>query len=156
MTATLTATDTFLTKASPAAIWAALANPQRWPEVLTDLREGLIEPPGEITEGAVIRTFARPGTKAVDMAYRVVAAEPERRLVFRSEGKDWRGATDYVIAAEDDAVRVTLTVSIEPLGFWPRLAVRLWRSVYADQLGTNIRTRTRAMLHLAERIAQEG
>jgi hypothetical protein len=89
------------------------------------------------------------------MAYCVVAAEPERRLVFSSEGKDWRGATDYVIAAETGAVRVTLSVSIEPLGFWPRLAVRLWRSIYAGQLGTNIRTRTQAMLQLAETIARE-
>jgi hypothetical protein len=155
MSLTLTATDTFATAASPAAVWAALATPQRWPEVLTDLREGLIEPPGKLTEGAIIRTFAKPGTKAIDMTYRVVAAEPHQRLNFMSEGKDWRGETGYVIEGETGA-RVTLTVSIEPLGFWPRLAVRLWRNVYLDQLGANIRTRTQAMLHLAEIIAREG
>lgn len=151
----LTATETFTTPASPAAVWAALVNPQRWPEVLTDLREGLIEPPGKLAEGAIIRTFARPGTKAVDMTYRVAVVEPLERFTFTSEGKDWRGSTDYVIEG-DDAARVTLTVSIEPLGFLPRLAVRLWRGVYLEQLGTNLRVRTRSMLQLAETIASEG
>lgn len=154
MPLSLTATDTFECAAPPAAVWAALASPQRWPEALTDLREGLIEPPGTLAEGATIRTFAKPGTKAVDMVYRVAAALPERRLSFRSEGKGWRGATDYLI--EGDAVtRVTQTATIEPLGLWPRLAVRLWRGLYLEQLGVNIRVRTLAMLRLAETIAQE-
>jgi uncharacterized protein YndB with AHSA1/START domain len=155
MSSILAATETFSTDAPPAAVWAALAKPQRWPEVLTDLREGSIDPPGRLTEGATIRTFARPDTKAVDMVYRVVTVEPERRLAFRSEGKDWRGETDYAIEGAD-TTRVTLTVSIEPLGFWPRLAVRLWRSVYQDQLATNLRVRTRCMLQLAEIIARES
>lgn len=155
MSAILTATETFSTDAPPAAVWAALANPRRWPEVLTDLREGSIDPPGALTDGATIRTFARPDTKAVDMVYRVVRVETERRLAFTSEGKDWRGETDYAIEPAA-ATRVTLTVSIEPLGFWPRLAVRLWRSVYLDQLATNLRVRTRSMLQLAETIDREG
>jgi hypothetical protein len=36
----LTATDTFPTQISATEIWTALASPHRWPEVLTDLREG--------------------------------------------------------------------------------------------------------------------
>lgn len=155
MSSILTATETFSTDAPPAAVWAALANPQRWPEVLTDLREGSIDPPGKLAEGATIRTFAKPDTKAVDMIYRVVTVEPERRLAFGSEGKDWRGKTEYTIEATD-ATGVMLTVSLDPLGFWPRLAVRLWRSVYQDQLATNLRVRTRSMLQLAETIAREG
>lgn len=155
MSAPLTATDTFTTQISATAIWTALASPHRWPEVLTDLHEGTIEPPGNLTHGAVIRTVARPGTKAVDMTYRVVAAEPLRRLRFTSDGKDWRGATDYAIEGDAHA-RLTLTVSIEPLGFWPRLAIRLFRSVYLDQLRANIHVRTQAMLQLAEIMAREG
>lgn len=155
MSCILSASESFATTAPSAALWTALASPHRWPEVLTDLREGRIEPPGRLAEGAVIRTFAKPGARAIDMTYRVTAAEPERHLTFECEGKDWRGATAYLIEGEASA-RVTLTVSIEPLGFWPRLAVRLWRSVYQDQVGTNLRTRTQAMLQLAETIAREG
>jgi hypothetical protein len=155
MSLVLSATDTFVTTAPPAAMWAALANPQRWPDVLTDLREGLIEPPGNLREGAVIRTFARPGTSAVDMAYHVVLAEPERRLSFRSEGKDWRGATDYTIEAALPT-RVTLKISIEPIGFWPRLSVRIWRRAYQEQIASNASPRMLAMLRLAETIAREG
>jgi hypothetical protein len=155
MSAILTATDTFATTAAPGAVWAALASPQRWPEVLTDLREGLIEPPGELVEGAVMRTFAKPGTRAIDMTYRVVAAEPGRRLKLASQGEDWRGGADYAIEGEDQSL-VTLTLSIEPLGFWPRLSVRLWRQFYLDQIGANLRARTEPMLQLAETIARES
>jgi hypothetical protein len=155
MSLVLTATDTFTTPAAPAAVWAALSNPQRWPEVLSDLREGLIESPGGLAEGAIIRTFAKPGTRAVDMTYRVVLAVPEQKLSFRSEGKDWCGATDYSIEA-GGLTRVTLSVTIEPTAFWPRLAVRLWRGVYLEQLATNTRPRMLAMLKLAETIARES
>src|SRR5262245_20715070 len=125
----LSSTDSFVTTAPPGAVWSALASPGRWPEVLTDLREGLIDPPGSLGEGAIIRTFAKPGTKAVDTHYRVTLAEPERRLSFRSDGKAWRGATDSTIET-DGRTRVTLSVAIEPTTFWPRLAVRLWPSIY--------------------------
>lgn len=155
MSSILIATETFSIDAPPAAVWAALANPRRWPEVLTDLREGLIDPPGTLAEGATIRTFAKPDTKAIDMIYRVVTVEPGRRLAFGSEGKDWCGKTEYAIESAD-TTRVTLTVSLEPLGFWPRLAVRLWRGIYQDQLVTNVRMRTRPMLQLAETIAGES
>jgi hypothetical protein len=155
MSLVLSSTDSFVTTAPPAAVWTALATPGRWPEVLTDLQEGLIEPPGSLCEGAVIRTFARPGTKAIDMTYRVILAEPERRLSFRSEGNDWRGATDYTIEA-DGRTRVTLSVAIEPRTFWPRLAVRFWRGLYQDQLAANTRSRMLAMLKLAETIAREA
>lgn len=155
MSVVLSTSDSFTTTAPPAAVWEALASPQRWPEVLPDLREGLIEPPGSLRDGAIIRTFARPGTKAVDMTYQVTQAEAPRQLSFRSEGKDWRGATDYTIEA-DGMTRVTLGVTIEPKTFWPRLVVRLWRSVYLEQLATNARPRMLAMLKLAETIAREG
>ena len=155
MSHVLTAIDTFTTAAPATAVWAALASPHRWPEVLTDLREGLIEPPGRLMAGATIRTFARPGTKAADMTYRVTLAEPPRRLAFSSESKVWEGATDYTIET-NGLTRVTLSVRIEPKTFWPRLAVRLWRSAYLDQLAANTRPRTLAMLKLAEAIAREG
>ena len=155
MSHVLTATDTFTTPAPATAVWAALASPHRWPEVLTDLREGLLEPPERLVAGATIRTFARPGTKAADMTYRVTMADPPRRLAFRSEGKNWKGATDYTIEA-DGVTRVTLSVSLEPSGFWPLLAVRLWRSAHLAQLATNTRPRMLAMLKLAETIAGEG
>ena len=150
----LTATDTFRTTIPATAVWAALATPERWPEVLTDLREGWLDPPGELKEGALIQTFAKPDTRAIDMTFRIVAAEPLRRLRFRSEGKDWRGGSDYMIAGDDHA-EVTLTVSIEPLGFWPRLSVWLWRSFYQGQMSANVRARTQSMLQLAETIAHE-
>lgn len=150
----LTATDTFRTTIPATAIWDALATPQRWPEVLTDLREGRIDPPGELKEGALIQTFAKPATKAIDMSFRIVVAEPLRRLSFRSDGKGWRGGSDYVIAGDDHA-EVTLTVSIEPLGFWPRLSVWLWHSFYQGQVSANVRVRTQSMLQLAETIARE-
>ncbi len=154
MSLVLTATDTFTTPAPPAAVWAALASPHRWPETLTDLREGVIEPPGLLREGAVIRTFAKPGTRAIDMTYRVALAVPEQRLAFSTDGAAWRGETAYTIEA-DGNTRVTLSVAIEPKGFWPRLAVRLWRTVYREQLAANTRPRMLAMLKLAETIARE-
>ena len=63
----ITVTRTFATAASPSAVWAALEAAPRWPEVLTDLIEARIEPDGVLAAGAVIRTRARPGTKAVDL-----------------------------------------------------------------------------------------
>jgi hypothetical protein len=53
MTTLLTAADSFETTIPVTAVWAALVTPQRWPEVLTDLREGRIDPPGESNEGAL-------------------------------------------------------------------------------------------------------
>ena len=78
----ITVTHTFTTTATPTAVWAALEAAPRWPEVLTDLVSARIEPDGVLAEGAIIRTVAKPGTRAVDMTYRVTAADPRLHLAI--------------------------------------------------------------------------
>lgn len=155
MPASITATAVFESPAPPAAVWKALTSPDRWPEVLPDLRQGLIEPPGRLEDGAIIRTFAMPGTRAVDMSYRVLVPQIGSRLALSAQHRVWRGQTEYLIEGSATRSRITLTSAIEPIGFWTRLAVRLWHKTYTQQLSTNIRTRTVRMLQLAEKIAHE-
>jgi hypothetical protein len=148
----ITVTRTFATTASPSAVWAALEAAPRWPEVLTDLIEARIEPDGVLAAGAVIRTHARPGTKAVDMTYHVTAAEPRLGLTIETASNDFRAQTEYRIDAFASGARVTLTAVAEPVRWLHKLTTQLARRSYTAQLETALESRMRPMLTLAERI----
>jgi hypothetical protein len=153
MLGSLTATRTFATSASPSAVWAALEAAPRWPEVLTDLVAARIEPDGVLAEGAVIRTVAKPGTRAVDMTYRVVAADPRLSLIIESDiPRRFHARTEYLIDPFAAGARVTLTSWVVPIRWFHRIGVELARRSYVRQLEAALELRTRPMLDLAERL----
>ena len=147
-------TLTFSTSAPPQAVWAALEAAPRWPEVLDDLTEARIEPNGKLAVGAVMRSFAKPGTDAADMAYRVVAARRPRHLAIEAEVGHFRSRADYAIEASDGGATVTLAAAIEPTRPLDKIIVFLARRRYLGQFKAGLQKRMRAMLTLAERIAQ--
>jgi hypothetical protein len=150
----ITVTHTFTTTASPSAVWAALEGAPRWPEVLTDLIAARIEPDGVLAEGAIIRTVAKPGTQAVDMTYRVTAADPRLHLAIESEAAAFRARTDYTIASFVTGARVTVTSQVEPVWWLHKITTALARRAYTRQFQTMMEARMRPMLALAERIQQ--
>lgn len=153
MLGSITITRTFATSASPSAVWAALEAAPRWPEVLTDLIEARIEPDGVLAEGAVIRTVAKPGTRAVDMTYRVVAADPRLSLIIESAmPAQFRARTEYLIDPFAAGTRVTLTSWVAPIRWLHRIGVELARRSYTKQLEAALELRMRPMLELAERL----
>src|SRR5262245_16826160 len=111
----ITMTLTFSTSAPPSAVWAALESAPRWPEVLDDLTAARIEPNGKLVVGAVMRSFAKPGTEAADMAYKVVAAKRPRHLAIQAIVGNFRSRADYAIDASDGGAKVTLAAAIEPM-----------------------------------------
>jgi hypothetical protein len=134
-------------------VWDALEAAPRWPEVLTDLVEAHIEPNGMLVEGAMIRTVAKAGTNAVDMTYRVVAADPRLSLIIESEiPKQARARSEYLIEPFAAGTRVTLTSRIEPIRWLYRLAVVLARPAYIRQFEAGLDMRMLPMLALAERL----
>ena len=144
----------FPTSASPSAVWAALEAAPRWPEVLTDLVSARIEPNGVLAPGAVIRTVAKPGTRAVDMSYRVVAADPRLHLAIESGGDDFNARTDYAIDAFAAGARVTVTSVVEPVRWLHKITTSLARRAYTRQFEAMMDARMLPMLALAERIQQ--
>jgi hypothetical protein len=153
----ITATRVFETAAPAAAVWAALENALRWPEVLTDLVAARIEPDGVLRAGAILSTIARPGTQARDMRYRVVAAAAPHRLSIESAvGGPFRARTDYAIAPLAAGARVTVTSAVEAEGFLGKVLMALRRAAHTRQLEASLDARVPALLALAERIAAEG
>ena len=148
-------TLTVSTAAPPAAVWAALEAAPRWPEVLDDLARARAEPDGVLKAGAVMRSFAKPNTDAADMAYRVVTAKRPHHLEIEAEVGNFRSSAHYQIDGNRDGSRVTLTPTIEGRRGIDRLIASLARKRYLGQFKASLEPRLRAMLTLAERIAQE-
>jgi hypothetical protein len=147
-------TITLSAAASSEAVWAALTDATRWPEVLPDLAEGRILPDGKLAPGATLETRAVPDSSVVDMSYRVIAADSPRRLVLESAANGFRAHTEYVLAPGDDGSNVTdvtITTHIMPIGIPNRLSVALRRAQYVAQIEKSVRRRTAALLTLAER-----
>ena len=152
----ITISRIFSTTASPSAVWAALEAAPRWPELLADLVSARIEPDGVLAEGATIRTVAKPGTRAIDMTYRVVEAEPRLSLAIETDGADFRARTEYAIAPFAAGARVALTSQIEPVRLLHKITAALARRSYTAQLEAALEARMRPMLALAERIQQKA
>lgn len=151
----ITVTRVFSTGATPTAVWAALEAAPRWPEVLTDLVSARIEPDGRLAEGATIYTVAKPGTRALDMRYRVVAAEPRLRLVIESAiPVPFVARSEYLIDRFAAGTRITLTSQLVPTNWLQKLVAILRSRSYAEQLDAALELRIRPMLTLAERIQQ--
>ena len=147
-------TLTFSTSAPPAAVWAALEAAPRWPEVLDELTEARIEPDGKLAVGAVMRSFAKPGSDAADMAYRVVAAKRPRHLAIEAMVGNFRSRAEYAIEESDGGATVTLAAAIEPTRPLDKVIVLLAQKRYLGQFKAGLQKRMRALLTLAERIAQ--
>jgi hypothetical protein len=154
MASSIAMTLTFSTSAPPQAVWAALEAAPRWPEVLDDLAEARIEPDGKLAVGAVMRSFAKPGTDWADMTYRVVAARRPRHLAIETTVGHCRSRADYAIEASEGGATVTLAAAIEPMRALDKVILFLAGRRYRGQFKAELQKRMRAMLTLAERIAQ--
>jgi Polyketide cyclase / dehydrase and lipid transport len=148
-------TLTVSTVAPPTAVWAALEAAPRWPEVLDDLAAARLEPEGVLQAGAVMRSFAKPDADAADMTYRVVAAKRPRHLEIEAEVGNFRSSASYRIEGNRDGSRVTLTAAVEGLRGIDRIIAAFARKRYLGSFKAGVERRLRAMLTLAERIAQE-
>lgn len=146
----IVATVTLTTTALRAAVWQALEAAPRWPQVLTDLAEAAIAPAGRLEAGAVISTKALPGGNVIDMQYRVLAAEPLRRLVLTSRARGFGAETEYLLDDDEGGTQVTITARVMPERVLGRLAVVLWRKQHAGHVAASLRRRGQAMLTLAE------
>jgi len=151
----ISVTLTLATTAPPNAVWAALEAAPRWREVLTDLTSARIEPDGVLRAGAVMRSFAKPDSEAADMAYRVVEARRPRHLAIEAEVGNYRSRAVYAIEKNPDGAKVTLTAEIVPMRGIDRLIVFFARRRYIGKFRAGMLKRARALLTLAERIAQE-
>jgi hypothetical protein len=130
------------TSAPRAAVWQALEHVPRWPQVLTELSEAVTAPAGSLAPGTIITTRAQPGRNVIDMNYRVLAAEPLRRLVLASRAQGFRAQTAYVLEDADSGTQVTLG----------RLSAALWRDQHERHVAASLRRRGQAMLTLAEKL----
>jgi hypothetical protein len=157
MPSTIAVTLTLSTSAPPVAVWAALEAAPRWPEVLDDLTRARIEPNGVLAVGSVMRSWAKPGTDAADMAYRVVAAKRPHHLGIEAEVGNFRSRANYAIERNGDGgAQVTLTAEITPIRGFDTIIVFLARRRYLGPFKSGLQKRMRAMLTLAERIVAEG
>ena len=154
MPSSIAITLTFSTTAPPAAVWAAIEAAPRWPEVLDDLREAWIEPDGRLAVGAVMRSIAKPGSDWADMTYRVVAARRPRHLAIETTVGNCRSRADYAIEASDGGAKVTLAAALEPMRALDKVILFLAGRRYLGQFKAELQKRMRAMLTLAERIAE--
>ena len=144
----------FPTSAPRSAVWAALEAAPLWPDVQPDLAEARIDPDGVLAPGATIRTRAKPGTRAVDMTYRVLEAEKPRRLAIETAvALHFRARTEYLIEADGEGARVILTSRIDPVHWLHKITTALERRWYTEQMTNNLKARIRPLLMLAERMA---
>ena len=155
MPASVAVTLTLSTPAPPSAVWAALEAAPRWHEVLTDLASARIEPDGVLRAGAVLRSIAKPGTEAADMAYRVLEARPPRRLAIEAEIGNYRSGAVYDIESNADGAQVRLAAEIVATRGFDRVIMFFARRRYIGRFRAETHKRLRALLTLAERIAAE-
>ena len=153
MRPSIVASVTLETTAPPAAVWAAFAAAPHWPRVLDDLVQAWIEPDGRLEVGALIETRALPDSISLNMRYRVVEAEPERRLLLASTGRGFAAETLYLIYPLAAGSRVRVESGFEPDTLGGRLIMWLNRKPATAQLSRAIAWRTSALLTLAEELA---
>jgi Activator of Hsp90 ATPase homolog 1-like protein len=141
------------TSAPRAAVWQALEHVPRWPQVLTELSEAVTAPAGSLAPGTIITTRGQPGRNVIDMNYRVLAAEPLRRLVLASRAQGFRAQTEYVLEDADGGTQVNLSAEVTAERVLGRLSAALWRDQHARHVAASLRRRAQAMLTLAEKLA---
>jgi uncharacterized protein YndB with AHSA1/START domain len=146
----LSATVTFTHPASPNDVWAALADVSRWPDVLPDLASARIDPDGTLTAGATIETVALPDRHVINMSYRVIEAEPARRLVLESRADGFSARTVYEFKPADTAgTMLIVTALVTPERLAGKITSQLWPRKYNEHIERSIRRRTTALLDLA-------
>jgi len=157
MPATITATLVFSTTAPPTAVWAALEAAPRWPQVLDDCASARIEPDGKLAEGRVIHSRAKAGSESVDTASRVIAATRPRELTTETDVGNYRWRDSYAIASDGQGgARITVTSAIDALRPLDKVILFFARKRYLNAFTVGIQKHVRALVALAERIAQEG
>lgn len=147
----LSVSVTLTSPATPAEVWAALADVPRWPEVLSDLASARIDPGGVLTAGATIQTVALPDRNVIDMTYRIAEAVPSRRLVLesRADGFSARTIYEFEVAAAEGGTDVTVTAEVTPEKLGGKIGAALWPHKYNEHIERSIRRRTSALLELA-------
>jgi uncharacterized protein YndB with AHSA1/START domain len=148
----LSVTQTVSTSASPAAVWRAFERVDLWPTAIPALAAAKLKPRGALAAGSRILTRATPSSGSADIEYKVVAAEPPRRLVLTIDDPDYRSRFEYRIAAEAGATDVVVTATLEAVGLMQTVRFLLWQTRLMPILGTTARERTQALVHLAERL----
>jgi len=151
--------QTLSTTASPAAVWRALTDVDKWPQVLPSVLAAKLEPEGVFAAGSRIVTRPVPAAGAYDLEYRIVAAEAPRRLVLEIDNRDYRATTEYVVAAAPDAAGMTdlaVTTRLEAQGFSQIVRFLLWRQRLMPFLSASARQRAQAFLDLAARLGETG
>ena len=149
----LSVTQTVSTSASPAAVWRAFERVDLWPTAIPALAAAKLKPRGPLAAGSRILTRATPSSGSADIEYKVVAAEPPRRLVLTIDDPDYRSRFEYRIAAEAGATDVVVTATLEAVGLMQTVRFLLWQTRLMPILGTTARERTQALVHLAERLS---
>jgi hypothetical protein len=152
----LTSIQTLTTSASPAAVWHAFARVDLWPTAIRSLAAAKLEPEGPLAAGSRIVTRATAESKAADITYDVVGAEPPHHLVLTIDDPAYRATTAYRIVAEGSVTDVVVTATLEAVGLTQTIRFLLWRQRLSPMLATTARERTSALLALAERIGENG
>ena len=150
--APLVVSTTLTSSASRAAVWHALETAPRWPEVLPDVVDVTVTPAGRLEPGAVIVARALPGRDVIDMSYRVLAAEPLRRLVLMSSARGFRAETEYVLEDDGDGSEITLTARVMAERMLGRVSMTIWRNQHEGHIAAALRRRGQAMLTLAAQL----
>jgi hypothetical protein len=155
MLGSITVKLVFTAPAPPAAAWASFTAVTRWPEVLPDIAAARIEPEGELTRGAVIKTIAKPERNIIDMSYRIIAAEPQQLLTLQSRAEGYRADTTYAFEPLDRTnpelgTRLTVSATVTPERLRGRIVAILWRSKVAENIERAVTRRTTALLALVE------
>ena len=97
-------------------------------------------------------TVALPDRNVIDMSYRVIEAEPARRLVLESQADGFSARTVYEFKPADVRQRAQQLQSRRTLrrSGWPgKSRRRLWPNKYNEHIERSIRRRTTALLDLA-------
>jgi hypothetical protein len=138
-------------------VWAAFTDVPRWPEVLPDLASARIDPDGVLAPGAVIQTVALPDRNVIDMSYRVLEAEPVRRLQLESSAGGFSARTVYEFrdAETGTGTQVTVTAFVTPETLSERIKSTLWPGKFNEHIERSIRRRTTTLLTLAGEMPEQ-
>jgi uncharacterized protein YndB with AHSA1/START domain len=127
--------DEIVVPAAPEEVWRLVSNPARLPQWWPGVTR--VE---EASADAWTTVLSAPKGKSVRIDYSRVAAEPERRVVWRQEVEEspferiLASATTEIALAEDaDGTRVTVSLDQRPRG-WARFAPLQFRAAGRRQV----------------------
>lgn len=150
----LTVTLHLSTPVTPDGVWRAFEAVERWPETMPGIVAAVREPAGALAAGTLLRTRPRD-SEAAERIYRVVAAEPPRRLVLALDEDDYRALTRYEITgAADGETDIVVTATLDAVGLVQSIRFLAWRERIKPVLTANTRERAEALVELAGRLSR--